>query len=92
MLTSQDLLQELTDRDLAVPARHPQAGEYDVDGLMWGSERQGPLGNVLVANHAEHPPPSGEVTALGEGDQPLGEGAQPLRLCLRGPNPVVLEQ
>lgn len=24
---------------------------YDVDGLMWGSERQGPLGNVLVANH-----------------------------------------
>jgi hypothetical protein len=25
---------------------------YDVDGLMWGSERQGPLGNALVANHA----------------------------------------
>ena len=25
---------------------------YDVDGLMWGSERQGPLGNVLVANHS----------------------------------------
>ena len=24
---------------------------YDVDGLMWGSERQGPLGNVLVTNH-----------------------------------------
>jgi hypothetical protein len=24
---------------------------YDVDGLMWGSERQGPLGNALVANH-----------------------------------------
>jgi hypothetical protein len=24
---------------------------YDVDGLMWGSERQGPLDNVLVANH-----------------------------------------
>ncbi|MGH9409167.1 MAG: hypothetical protein ACRD1V_06910 [Vicinamibacterales bacterium] len=24
---------------------------YDVDGLMWGSERQGPLGNLLVANH-----------------------------------------
>src|SRR5213595_1698067 len=24
---------------------------YDVDGLMWGSERQGPLGNTLVANH-----------------------------------------
>jgi hypothetical protein len=24
---------------------------YDVDGLMWGSERQGPLGNVLIANH-----------------------------------------
>ena len=25
---------------------------YDVDGLMWGSERQGPLGNALVASHA----------------------------------------
>ena len=25
---------------------------YDVDGLMWGSERQGPLGNALVSNHA----------------------------------------
>src|SRR5262249_58993178 len=24
---------------------------YDVDGLMWGSERQGPLGNALVTNH-----------------------------------------
>jgi hypothetical protein len=24
---------------------------YDVDGLMWGSERQGPLGNVLGTNH-----------------------------------------
>ena len=24
---------------------------YDVDGLMWGSERQGPLGNTLIANH-----------------------------------------
>jgi hypothetical protein len=24
---------------------------YDLDGLMWGSERQGPLGNVLVTNH-----------------------------------------
>jgi hypothetical protein len=24
---------------------------YDVDGLMWGSERQGPIGNALVANH-----------------------------------------
>ena len=24
---------------------------YDVDGLMWGSERQGPLGNALGANH-----------------------------------------
>jgi hypothetical protein len=24
---------------------------YDVDGLMWGSERQGPLGSLLVANH-----------------------------------------
>jgi hypothetical protein len=24
---------------------------YDVDGLMWGSERQGPLGNLLAASH-----------------------------------------
>jgi len=24
---------------------------YDVDGLMWGSERQGPLGNALGASH-----------------------------------------
>lgn len=24
---------------------------YDLDGLMWGSERQGPLGSILVANH-----------------------------------------
>ena len=24
---------------------------YEVDGLMWGSERQGPLGNVLGTNH-----------------------------------------
>jgi len=24
---------------------------YDLDGLMWGSERQGPLGNTLGANH-----------------------------------------
>src|SRR5262245_9375676 len=24
---------------------------YDVDGLMWGSERQGPLGSLLGTNH-----------------------------------------
>jgi len=24
---------------------------YDVDGLMWGSERQGPLGSLLATNH-----------------------------------------
>src|SRR5438552_4053678 len=24
---------------------------YDVDGLMWGSERQGPLGNAIGASH-----------------------------------------
>ncbi|HMI42339.1 MAG TPA: family 10 glycosylhydrolase [Gemmatimonadaceae bacterium] len=24
---------------------------YDIDGLMWGSERQGPLGSVLGTNH-----------------------------------------
>jgi hypothetical protein len=30
---------------------------YDIDGLMWGSERQGALSNVLGASHA-HPQPS----------------------------------
>ena len=29
---------------------------YNVDGLMWGSERQGPLGNVIVANQAATAP------------------------------------
>jgi hypothetical protein len=24
---------------------------YDLDGIMWGSERQGPLNNLLYANH-----------------------------------------
>ena len=32
---------------------------YDVDGLMWGSERQGPLDNALGANHG------GVATAIG---------------------------
>src|SRR5215475_7552141 len=30
---------------------------YDIDGVMWGSERQGALSNVLGASHA-HPQPS----------------------------------
>ena len=30
---------------------------YDIDGIMWGSERQGALSNVLGASHA-HPQPS----------------------------------
>ena len=30
---------------------------YDIDGIMWGSERQGALSNVLGASHA-HPAPS----------------------------------
>jgi hypothetical protein len=28
---------------------------YDVDGLMWGSERQGPLDNALGASHGGNP-------------------------------------
>ena len=28
---------------------------YDIDGLMWGSERQGPLGSVLGTNHGGAP-------------------------------------
>jgi hypothetical protein len=32
--TARVLLEELTDRDLAVPARHPRAGQCDVDGLI----------------------------------------------------------
>jgi hypothetical protein len=30
---------------------------YDIDGIMWGSERQGALSNMLGASHA-HPDPS----------------------------------
>lgn len=30
---------------------------YDVDGLMWGSERQGPLNNALGASHGGGPAP-----------------------------------
>jgi hypothetical protein len=30
---------------------------YDIDGIMWGSERQGALSNVLGASHA-HPEPA----------------------------------
>jgi len=33
-----------------------------------------------------------QVTALGEGDQPLGQRTEPLRLRLGGGDPVVLEQ
>ena len=31
---------------------------YDVDGLMFGSERQGPLNNALGASHGGGPTPS----------------------------------
>jgi len=31
---------------------------YDVDGLMWGCERQGPLNNALGASHGGGPSPS----------------------------------
>jgi hypothetical protein len=33
------------------------ARSYDIDGIMWGSERQGAFSNVLGASHA-HPQPS----------------------------------
>jgi hypothetical protein len=32
---------------------------YDVDGLMWGSERQGPLDNAIGANHGGRGNPGG---------------------------------
>jgi hypothetical protein len=33
------------------------AASYPIDGLMWGSERQGPLGNALGARHGGKPDP-----------------------------------
>jgi hypothetical protein len=33
-------------------------GSYHVDGLMFGSERQGPLNNALGASHGGGPAPS----------------------------------
>src|SRR5262249_62112473 len=34
------------------------AKSYPIEGIMWGSERQGPLGNALGASHGEASDPS----------------------------------
>ena len=34
------------------------AKSYEVDGIMWGSERQGPLNRAIGASHGGFPPPS----------------------------------
>ena len=39
---------------------------YDIDGLMWGSERQGALGDSLGATHDTPPVDPGEVTCFCE--------------------------
>ena len=49
---------------------------YDVDGLMWGSERQGPLGNALVAPVGPTWATVASVTPLGGGD-----GSAPASPC-----------
>ena len=48
--------------------------------------------DVLVADHRHHLAAGVQVAALGEGDQPLGQRAQPLGLGLGGGDAVVLEQ
>jgi hypothetical protein len=39
-------------------------GSYDIDGIMWGSERQGALSNSLGAVHGGTPPDPGKVTCF----------------------------
>jgi hypothetical protein len=48
--------------------------------------------DALVAHDGEHPPARGEVTALGEGDEALGQRAHPLGLRLGRRDPAVGEQ
>src|SRR5436190_11878243 len=42
------------------------AASYDIDGLMWGSERQGALSNALGANHGGRRSDPGRVTCFCE--------------------------
>jgi len=42
------------------------AASYDIDGLMWGSERQGALGNALGAMHGGRRSDPGRVTCFCE--------------------------
>ncbi len=42
------------------------ARSHDVDGIMWGSERQGPLGNGLGASHGGRSRDPGRVTCFCE--------------------------
>jgi hypothetical protein len=48
--------------------------------------------DALVAHDREHPATGVQVAALGEGDHPLGQRTQPLRLGLGRGDLVVLEQ
>jgi len=40
------------------------ARSYEIDGIMWGSERQGPFSNALGASHSQSDP--GRVTCFCE--------------------------
>ena len=42
------------------------ARSYEIDGIMWGSERQGALCNGLGANHGDRPIDPGNVTCFCE--------------------------
>ncbi len=46
----------------------------------------------LVLHDCQHPASRGDVAALGERDQPLGDGPQSAGLRLRGGDPAVLEE
>jgi hypothetical protein len=50
-LSSQACLRNPNTRHFWLGLAEDYLRSYEVDGLMWGSERQGPLGNLLVANH-----------------------------------------
>jgi len=45
-------------RAFIVGLTEDHAASYPIDGLMWGSERQGPLGNALGARHGGKPDPT----------------------------------
>ncbi len=49
--TTQACLRNPNTRNFWLGLTEDYLRSYDVDGLMWGSERQGPLDNALGANH-----------------------------------------